>query len=92
MCDSQRRHDGLEATHGRGGEQVQNGERGSQCDGSAEVASLVEQCGCRVRRRNLARNVDCPRAWLLLDGESYNDVIARQAVRAFVPVQVLSSY
>lgn len=71
---------------------MQNGERGSQCDRGAEVASLVEQCGCRVRRRNLTRNVARPSAWLLLEGESHNDVTVRRAVRAFVRALVLSFY
>jgi len=50
----QSRHHGLEPPNGSGGEQVQNGERGGQCDRYAEVTALVEQCGCRVQWRNLA--------------------------------------
>jgi len=71
---------------------VQNGERRSQCDRGAEVASLVEQCGCRVRRRNLANNVARPSAWLVLESESHNDDTVRRAVRAFVRASVPSFY
>jgi hypothetical protein len=71
--------DGLEPPNRSGSEQVQYRKWRGQCDWDAEVVWLVEQCECRVRARNLARNVLRPSAWLMRDGAPYNDVTVRKA-------------